>query len=460
MSDLPLFDRLKDDGSQAGEQRRVFTVSEINLAVRLHLESQWNDIWIEGELSDVHKSAAGHAYFTLNDEKSQSQLRCVMFRGDLGRARVGFDNGARVELGGGLSLFESRGQFQFIARKVRTIGEGDLAARFAEIRKKLESEGLFDMESKRELPLLPSTIGVVTSAAGAALQDVIRVASARAPVRIVVADCRVQGQDAPKMIVQAIEAIQKLEELDAVIITRGGGSAEDLWAFNDERVARAIAECLVPTVSGVGHEVDLTIADLVADVRAATPSNAAELLVPEKESLVDHVQNLERRLVRAIETKIDRERLRLEQIIRALDDPRYALSSVRARMASLQHGLLRAIYAMFSSQRAHINKTNKQLLQSDPRTRLQRDRTRWLRLDLALRSIGTQLVGDRRVRFSRAIGQLDALSPLAVLHRGYAIALHKGNGQAITSSSEVKVGDAISIKLARGSLETNVESTS
>ena len=450
MSDLPPKD----------EQRKVFTVGQINRAVRLSVEDRWNDIWVQGELSDVHQSGAGHIYFSLNDEKAQAQLRGVMFRGDRTRARTTLENGARVELGGGLSLFEPRGQFQFIARKARAIGEGDLAARFAAIRKKLEAEGLFDADRKRTLPFWPRTIGVVTSAQGAALQDVIRVASERAPVRIVVADCRVQGQTAPTTIVKAIEQIQKLEGLDAVIVTRGGGSAEDLWAFNEEIVARAIASCIVPTVSGIGHEVDVTIADLVADVRAATPSNAAEILVPEKNVLLEHIYNFERRLVRAMEALVDRQRLRLEQASNSLNDPRYALSGVRGKLASYEQRLVRATYVSLANRRAAVTTRQKRLSQHDPRARLEKDRARWLRLDLAIAALGARLVADRRARFANAVGQLDALSPLAVLQRGYAIALHHKSGKTLTSSSDASVGDSITVKLAKGSLDAEVSSVS
>ena len=353
MSDMPLFDhaqelakRLSASGASSAQSSRtktttpktapphtpankkaqaqeekIYQVAEINRAVKLSLEHRYNDVWIQGELSDVRPSAAGHVYFTLNDERTQAQLRGVMFRSDASRSKAQVREGLRVELRGTLSLFESRGQYQMIARQARVAGAGNLAARFEEIRKKLEKEGLFSEERKRELPYFPRVVGVVTSTKGAALRDVLRVADERCPTHFIVADCRVQGDDAPASILAALKSIQRIPDLDVVIITRGGGSSEDLWAFNDEQVARAIAACKVPVVSGVGHEVDITIADLVADTRAATPSNAAEIVVPERDALIAEVEHAERRLQRAMESRIDRSRLRLQRAARTLHDP-------------------------------------------------------------------------------------------------------------------------------------------
>ena len=337
MSEMPLFERLQD---QDHGDERVFRVSEVNRAVRFTLEDNWANVLIEGELSDVRR-AKGHVYFTLNDEEDPAQLRGVMFQSDVRRTKAPLQDGSRIRFRGTLSLYTARGQFQLIARSAKLAGEGDLAAQFRKLRAKLEAEGLLDPERKRDLPELPRVVGVVTSRTGAALRDIIRVASERCPVQVLVADCRVQGEEAPQSIVSALELIQRVDDLDVVIVSRGGGSAEDLWAFNDEGVARAIAACRVPVVSGVGHEVDVTIADLVADVRAATPSNAAEIVVPEREALLRDVRSLERRLNQALDNRIGGLRLRLERLLRPLYGARRVMAPVRERLAELHQRLMR-----------------------------------------------------------------------------------------------------------------------
>jgi exodeoxyribonuclease VII large subunit len=416
MSTLSLFDRpsARGDEPAGAESERVWQVCEVNRAVRFELEGNWADVWIEGELGDVSRAGSGHVYFTLCDEKEPAQLRGVMFKSDARRAKARLEGGARVRMRGTLSLYEARGSFQLIARLAVPAGDGDLAAQFERVRKQLEAEGLFDVARKRPLPRLPRVVGVVTSAQGAALHDVVRVASGRCPVRIVVSDCRVQGESAPASIVAALEAVQRLPGLDVVIVTRGGGSAEELGAFNDERVARAVAACRVPVVSGVGHEVDVSICDLVADVRAATPSNAAELVVPDREALLRALEASARGLERAMEGRLGAERLKLERL------------SGRAR-------------------------------RHDPRAQLGRDRR-------ALEALGTRLAGtarrwlhDRHARLGQLTARLDAMSPLAVLARGYAIALSERTGRAVVSADDVEVGEHLRVRLSEGELRARVE---
>lgn len=461
MSDMPLFDR--DSRQRSGSRReepKVFRVSEVNRAVKFTLEDAWGDVWIEGELSDVKRSPAGHIYFALNDEGKPAQLRGVMFRGDARRCRAPFENGTRLKVRGGLSLYEPRGGFQLIARSAVAAGAGDLAAQFAKIQAKLEAEGLMDPERKRSLPRLPRTIGVVTSKTSAALQDILRVSRDRCPTRIVVADCRVQGEEGPPSIVAALAAIQRLPDLDVVIIGRGGGSAEDLWSFNDEAVARAIAGCRVPIVSGVGHEVDVTIADLVADARAATPSNAAELVVPVQSSLVSEVEALERRLHRALETRIGTERLRLERLSRKLADPRHLMSAVRRRLETLETRLVRRMDRRLTRARAGVSALRDGLLRSDPRSLLARDRRRLLQLDSRLgAAMRPSLARKQRVHHS-LMAKLDALSPLRVLERGYAIALDEESGRAIRKVKEARPGSRIAVRVADGSFSARIEEES
>jgi len=454
MSEMPLFERLQ--GRDHDGEERVFRVAEVNRAVRLTLEDNWANVLIEGELSDVRR-AKGHVYFSLNDEQDPAQLRGVMFASDVRRTKAPLEDGARVCFRGKLSLYTARGQFQLIARSAKLAGEGDLAAQFRKLQAKLQAEGLLDADRKRPLPELPRVVGVVTSRTGAALRDIIRVASDRCPVHILVADCRVQGEDAPRSIVSALELIQRVDDLDVVIVSRGGGSAEDLWAFNDEGVARAIAKCRVPVVSGVGHEVDITIADLVADLRAATPSNAAELVVPERDSLLRDVQSLERRLNQALDNRVGSLRLQLERLLRPLHGARRVLTPIHEQLDGLHQRLMRhdprSVLRRDQRELAALNSR----LHDAGRLPLRRERERLVALRSTLRGRGRPIVREARAAYAERCAQLDALSPLRVLERGYAIALHESTGRAVRSESEVKDGDRLRVRVFEGEFGAKVE---
>ncbi len=474
MSEMPLFDRVRPPAGP-----RVFRVSEINRAARLRIEQQFGDVRIEGELSDVKRSPAGHIYFALNDESDQAQLRGVMFRGDARRTRAPLRNGTRVEVRGQLSLYEPRGSFQLIARSAKAAGEGALAAQFEATRKRLAAEGLIDPERRRALPAHPRIVGVATSRAGAAMHDIIRVAHARFPVRIVVADCRVQGEDAPRSITNALRQLAAFG-VDIAIVGRGGGAAEDLWAFNDERVARAIAAFPVPIVSAVGHETDVTIADLVADARASTPTHAAELVVPEHRALAQKLDGLERRLERAAEVRLGRARLALERAARHLSDPRHLLHGRRRALDEATRELEGAISRAVSPRRRALADLDARLGKHDPRATLARDRAALValegRLSVAMRTTlgtrrralvdaGQRVAPSARARLAEARGalrtsmaSLDAMSPLKVLERGYAIALRE-DGRALRHVADASGGERLALRLADGTLGVTVTST-
>jgi exodeoxyribonuclease VII large subunit len=451
MSSLPLFDRDGDGDA------RVFRVGQLNRMVRVLLESRWADVWVEGELSDVSHASSGHVYFSLNDEEEQAQLRGVMFRSDARRSKAKLQDGARVKLRGGLSLFEPRGGFQLIARIALPVGLGDLHAQFEAVRVKLEAEGLLAPGRKRALPKLPRVLGVVTSEQGAALHDIVRVASARCPLRIVISPCLVQGRDAPASIAAALARIQRVPQLDAVIVGRGGGAAEDLSAFNDERLARAIAACIVPVVSAVGHEVDVTIADLVADLRAATPSNAAELCVPDRRALVAELRAHERALQRALEVRVSRERLRLDRLARKLQEPRARLHRLRVRLERADGAQRDAIDERVRAARRVLAAKVERLQRRDPRLLCAQDRGRLQALDARLRAQATAIGARARRRLAERSVQLDALSPLAVLGRGYAIALHEPSGKALLRARDARPGERVLLRLHDGTLRTRVE---
>ncbi len=476
---MSLFDSYRGGRRAPSNEDRVLRVAELARAVRASLEGGFAEVWVEGEIADFTRSAQGHLYFTLSDESEPAQLRCVMFRSDAMRSRAPLRTGARVRLRARATLYEQRGTFQLVASLALPAGEGDLAARLEALKKKLEAEGLFALEKKRPLPRFPRAVGVVTSTSGAAMHDILRVAAERCPVRIVVADCRVQGADAPASIVAAIEAIQRLPELEVVIVGRGGGSAEDLVAFQEEAVVRAIAACRVPVVSAVGHETDVTLADLAADVRAATPSNAAELVVPDRRLLERELESVVRRLERAMDARLDGRRLALEALARKLDDPRTALAAARRRLDESRRRLDTTLPRRLSRERAAFALLERRLLDADPRRRLAERRHRLASLESKLGPAMERVLGERRAALDtrasalsvrgehltesrrRALGELaarlDALSPLAVLTRGYAIALD-GRGKAIRQASDLAAGDRFVLRLGRGKVRARAES--
>ena len=454
---------------------RIYQVAQLNRRIAQAL-GRWGDVWVEGEISDLRRAASGHVYLTLNDSEQAAQIRCVMFSTDAQRARAQLENDARVRLNGRFDLYQPRGSFQLIARVALPAGQGDRREQIRRLKKKLAAEGLFAVGRKRMIPKYPRVVGVVTSRHGAALHDVVRVARQRAPVRLVLSHCVVQGADAPASIVMALRRVAKLERLDVVILTRGGGSSEDLAAFNDERVARAIAACPVPVVSGVGHEVDGSIADLVADLRAATPSNAAELVVPDLASLVEVLDARCRRLQRGMEMQIGVGRLALERLQKKLSDPRHALSSVRRKLDIQKVSLARAAHRSTQARRAELAAIDRRLRQQDPRVVLHQQRRELLTLqhllrDAARRTLDTHrselntsaarlsvcapsVTARRRHRLQAIISKLDALSPLRVLARGYAIVL--ADGDALVDASSVRRGDRVHIRLAEGALDAEV----
>lgn len=459
-------------------EEQTLTVAGLNRAVRMGLEHEFGDILVVGEISDLTRAASGHLYFTLNDESHSAQVRVVMFKSNVLRSRATMESGARICVRGGLTLYEARGTYQLLARAAFPAGEGDLAERFRRLVEKLTAEGLMDPARKRPLPLLPRCIGVVTSEHGAAVHDIIRVALGRCPVRIVVAPCVVQGNEAPASIVRALKAVQNVPELDVVIVARGGGSAEDLGAFNDEQVARAIVACRVPVVSGVGHEVDTTLTNLVADLRAATPSNAAELVVPHRKALLERLNGALRMLTRAAEGRIGRSRLTLGRATRRVRDPRPRLNRAQFQLHALEKRLARATQAQLARTRLDLDAWERKLGTLSPRARLVQQRALLTRLDsrlakspqLWLSPHGTRLAGLRmrqarlgperlsqlRQRFSEQAIRLDAMSPLRVLSRGYAIAFAERTGRALLRAEDVSPGDRLRIRLHEGDVLADV----
>ncbi len=436
----------------AKQQARVYQVAEVVRLASRTLESRWGDVVVEGEISNL--KTPNHCYFTLKD--AEAQLPAVMFRTAAMRLKFRLTDGLQVRARGRLAIYDAQGKFQMYVEQLEPAGLGALQLAFEQLKKKLAAEGLFDEARKRRLPFWPRRIGVATSATGAAVRDIVRVATRRAPARLLLAPCLVQGDGAPLDIVRAIAALERQPDVDVIIVGRGGGSAEDLWAFNDERVARAIARCRVPVISAVGHEVDFTIADFVADRRAATPSQAAELAVPVWDDLAHRVDDLRARLGRAGARRIGDARLRLDNEVaraaallrRSMDARRRALAQAGERLGG-QHPRAR-----LGRNRAALDELSRRLHRPLP-DRVARAHKATAALRARLDAAMQQAMLRRHRGFEAACGKLDALSPLKVLERGYGI-VRDAEGHVVTSAEQVNANDQIQIRLARGTIDAVV----
>jgi exodeoxyribonuclease VII large subunit len=392
-------DEVRLGSGARSEGPRVFTVSEVNRGVRTLLEGTFPGIWVEGEIGRWTRHGSGHCYFTLKDERSQ--LRCVMFQSDAARLPMDPEEGMRIRAFGSLTLYEARGEYQLAARRVETAsGEGLWRLAFERLRSKLLSEGLLAPERKRPIPEFPAAVGVVTSLSGAALRDIVTVIGRRAPwVRVVVRGARVQGEGAAGELAAAVDALGRSGLVEVLIVGRGGGSMEDLWAFNEEVLARALAACPVPVISAVGHEVDVTIADLVADARAATPSAAAETAVPDGAELARGLTAARRRLARGLESSVaERKRTVRRQAVHLARAARRQLEPRRRAAQEARRRMGRALARAVAPRRLRAGALRDRLLRA-------------MRL----------LVGKSRRHLLAVTGTMEALSPLATLRRGYAV---------------------------------------
>ncbi len=435
---------------------RVYSVAEVCAGVRADLEDRYRDLVVEGEVTNFRKTPPGHLYFNLKDPSADALLAAVLFAGDAARLRVKIADGVRLRCLGTLTIYSARGTFQIRVRQAAPVGAGDLAAALEALKAKLEADGLFAAERKRSLPLLPRAVGVVTSRAGAAWGDVVTTIQRRFPVPIILSPTIVQGEEAPRALLRARERIQRVPEVDVVTLGRGGGATEDLWPFNDESLARAIASCRVPVVSAVGHERDVTIADLVADVRAPTPTGAGELVVPPRAVLADRVGTERRRLERAVRAHLAVVRRELERAERRMGRPQDALAQAHQRLDGLVDEIEALTRARLRPLRQELARTERRLSAAHPRTRLAQDRAALGKLRAALETLGPARVQRLRALAERQTGKLDALSPLRVLARGYAIALHDRTGRALIDPDAVSSGDDLTLVLSGGRLKAKV----
>lgn len=429
----------------------VLSITELNRRARQLLEVHLATIWVRGEISNLSKPSSGHWYFTLKDEKAQ--VRCAMFKGNNALLRFKPEHGMQIIARGRVSLYEGRGDYQLIVEHLTVDGAGALQIAFEQLKNRLEDEGLFGEEFKQVLPSLPGHICVITSPTGAAIRDILSIFKRRFPaIRVSVIPVPAQGADAAPSIINALQLANKMHDIDALILARGGGSLEDLWAFNEESVARAVFASEIPVVSAVGHETDFTICDFVADLRAPTPSAAAELLSPEVgdfDALLTHYAETIEKLV---QRKITTHRIALNNLLKRLRHPAHTLREQQQRLDHLEWRLLKAQQWHTQTLRQRLDKRNSELLHHHPADKLKQLQDRLERAKQRLRDRTLQQLKQDRQRLQHLTALLASLSPLNTLQRGYSIA-NDNYGMTITSSTQVKQGQELQISLHHGKLD-------
>jgi exodeoxyribonuclease VII large subunit len=437
-------------------QRKIYSVTELNLEIKGLLEKRFPDVWVAGEVSNFRGAGSGHLYFTLKD--ATAQLRAVCFRNQARYLKFKPQDGISVIARGKLGVYEARGEYQLYVEYLEPVGVGALQLAFEQLKAKLAADGLFDPARKKPLPVLPRTVGVVTSPSGAVIRDILRVLRRRfRNMNVLIYPARVQGPGAAEEIVEGIRAFNRERNIDVMILARGGGSLEDLWPFNEEIVARAIAASKIPIVSAIGHETDFTIADFVADLRAPTPSAAAELVVHPKRDFLTELQNRGRHLAQLMQLKISQARSRLTEL-----RMHAVFQTLSSRLAERAQRVDDLIVALESSLRDRLAAARETSMEASAGI-LRYDFTRLLRLkraELEMRTASVQtelsrLLAERRNRLAQVEAVLKERSPLVVLSRGYSIT-RDAAGRIVRDAAQVAVGDEVSIRLHRGELGANV----
>lgn len=434
--------------------RDVYSVTRLNREVRAVLEGSFPAIWVQGEISNLARPASGHMYFSLKDRSSQ--VRCAMFKGRNRLLRFAPENGMEVLVRAAVSLYEGRGEFQLIVEGMEPAGEGALQRAFEELKQRLFREGLFDEALKQSLPAYPATIGVITSPTGAAIRDILTVLKRRWPAAaVIVYPVPVQGEGAAAAIAAALETADRRAEADVLILARGGGSLEDLWSFNEEVVARAIHGSRLPVVCGVGHEIDFTIADFVADQRAPTPSAAAELASPDQRELLAFLRQREDRCITHIQRQLQGYRQALVQLEKRLPHPVRRLQSIGQRVDDLSLHLYQGARTRLAQHQARLARLAGHALRFNPRQLLSLYRERLQFQGEQLQRGMTRAVHEQRLQLERLVHGLNTVSPLATLGRGYAI-VTRSDGSIIRDAARVRTGEIIRSRVARGSIRSRV----
>ena len=444
-------------GLNLAPERRIYTVAELTSEIRDLLEVEFGDLWVMGEISNARAAPSGHHYFTLKD--GEAQLRAVCFRQQARYLKIKPQDGLAVMARGRVSVYEARGEYQIYVEHLEPQGYGALQLAFEQLKKKLAAEGLFDQERKRPLPALPRRIGIVTSPSGAAIADMLRILQRRFDgLHIQLYPVRVQGDEAAAEIARGLRHFSDMQSVEVVIVGRGGGSLEDLWAFNEETVARAIAASEVPVISAVGHETDFTIADFVADLRASTPSAAAELVVRQKAEFLEAVRGLQSRLVQALRYKLATSGRHLVEssLDRATASVRHKLSRLSQRLDEQDFHLRDEIRRSLRARERCFRETIESLARLDLRVKLAQSRSRLDGCSLRLPAAARHGLERSRSRLDSLVRQLAHLSPLSILERGYSI-VQDANGSVLRSSRRTEVGAPLAVRLHEGGLSVRVE---
>lgn len=448
---------------QADGGKNIYSVSKLNKQVKNLLETGFGTIWLSGEVSNFSRPSSGHWYFSLKDESAQ--VRCAMFRGQNQRMAYTPKNGDNVLIRAKISVYEPRGEYQLIANHIEPMGTGDLQQAFEALKNKLHKEGLFNADVKQDIPTLAQygfdCVGIITSATGAAVRDVLSVMKRRYPkTRVIIYPVPVQGEHAPPQIVNAIQTANQRQECDCLLLVRGGGSIEDLWAFNDETVARAIYASKLPTVSGVGHETDFTICDFVADRRAPTPSVAGEMVTPHQDDMLNEINSLNIGLKDALRRTLERQQQTVDNLETRINSqhPVKRIRDQYATLAQFETRLNQHIKHSLQAKQHNIDHARTRLLSHHPNRQLGACNRELSNLHERLIRAITQKQKSKQQALALCGAKLNAVSPLNTLERGYSV-IFDPKGHVISNANNVKSGDAIEIKLAHGSLEALVQKT-
>ena len=423
--------------------------------LRTSIEEQFSDIWLEGELSNLRAPGSGHVYCTLKDKTSQ--IRAVLFRSSAIRLRFALQEGMQVVVRGRLTVYEPRGEYQIVLDTVEPKGVGALQLAFEQLKERLAEEGLFDQDRKKPLPAFPGTVGVVTSLTGAAIRDILAVLRRRWPtIHILIAPVQVQGESAGRQVAEALAALNEWGSVDVIIVGRGGGSMEDLWSFNEEIVVRAIAASHVPVVSAVGHEIDVTLSDFVADLRAPTPSAAAEAVVPVLAEIVERLRELTVRMGQMMLQHCAFERQRLDAGIRGVTDVRFRLQAAAQRTDDMVDRLREMLQRLLTSGRERVHEAQRDLSGLNPILAIKQGLATVPQFSQRLEGQMGVVLTQHRHRVHALLAQLHTLSPLAVLGRGYSILQTVPAGKILHRANDVEVGQELEAQLASGRLSCTV----
>ena len=439
------------------DEQSVISVSELNKKAKSLLEKGIPKLWIEGEISNLAKPASGHMYFSLKDE--MSQIRCAWFKQRQLQNTLNIVNGSKMLALGKIGLYEPRGEYQFIVEKMEIAGEGDLKRKYEDLKKKLSAEGIFSEENKSELPNLPKKIGIITSPSGAAVQDILTVLNRRFPIiPIIIFPVAVQGEQAAPQIQNALEKANFRADCDLLILARGGGSLEDLWAFNEEIVARAIFDSEIPIISAIGHETDITISDFTADLRAPTPSGAAELAVPDQHDWIKSIDNISEKINTIITQQINSKSQLSDWINKRLSQssPKMTVKRQIEKSNNLKKILSSSILQNLSKQDKNIHQLKSNLNEVSPRLKIHTQLSRIKELNQKITSCSDHLLEGLNNRIKLASKTLNSVSPLRTLDRGYAIARDAKTKNVIMSADNIEIENDIEVKLAKGEIKVTV----